>query len=36
MSILFDFLNSTGFVSMTTGNVIMIVVGIVFIFVAIK
>jgi len=36
MSILFDFLNSTGFVSMTTGNVIMILVGIVFIFLAIK
>ena len=36
MSILFDFLNSTGFVSMTLGNVIMILVGILFIFLAIK
>ena len=36
MSILFDFLNSTGFVSMTPGNAIMILVGIVFIFLAIK
>lgn len=36
MSILFDFLNTTGFVSMTLGNLIMILVGIVFIFLAIK
>ena len=36
MSILFDFLNSTGFVSMSPGNAIMILVGIVFIFLAIK
>ena len=36
MSILFNFLNLTGFVSMTPGNAIMILVGIVFIFLAIK
>jgi sodium ion-translocating decarboxylase beta subunit len=36
MSILFKFLNLTGFVSMTPGNAIMILVGIVFIFLAIK
>lgn len=36
MSILLEFLNTTGFVSMTWGNLIMILVGIVFIFLAIK
>ena len=36
MTILFDFLNTTGFVSMKLGNLIMILVGIVFIFLAIK
>ena len=36
MSILFDFLNTTGFVSMTLGNLIMILVGILCIFLAIK
>jgi len=36
MSILLDFLGTTGFVSMTWGNLIMILVGIVFIFLAIK
>ncbi|MEZ6061745.1 MAG: sodium ion-translocating decarboxylase subunit beta [Planctomycetaceae bacterium] len=36
MKILFDFLNTTGFASMTAGNLIMILVGIVFIFLAIK
>lgn len=36
MNILSDFLNTTGFVSMSFGNVIMILVGIVFVFLAIK
>ncbi len=36
MSILLEFLGTTGFVSMTWGNLIMILVGIVFIFLAIK
>ncbi|MEO1982163.1 MAG: sodium ion-translocating decarboxylase subunit beta, partial [Fuerstiella sp.] len=35
MSILFEFLNTTGFASMTWGNLIMILIGIVFIFLAI-
>lgn len=36
MNILFEFLNTTGFVSMSLGNLIMILVGIVFIFLAIR
>ena len=36
MDILFDFLNTTGFVSVTLGNLIMILIGIVFICLAIK
>ena len=36
MSILIEFLNTTGFVSLTWGNLIMILVGILFIFLAIK
>ena len=35
MSILFDFLKTTGFASLDPGNVIMILIGIVFIFLAI-
>jgi carboxybiotin decarboxylase len=35
MSILFEFLSTTGFASMTLGNLIMILIGIVFIFLAI-
>ncbi|MCP4859223.1 MAG: sodium ion-translocating decarboxylase subunit beta [Fuerstiella sp.] len=35
MSILFEFLSTTGFASMTWGNLIMILIGIVFIFLAI-
>lgn len=36
MNILSDFLNTTGFVSLSFGNAIMILVGIVFVFLAIK
>ncbi|MCH2210580.1 MAG: sodium ion-translocating decarboxylase subunit beta [Fuerstiella sp.] len=36
MNYLFDFLATTGFASLTAGNVIMILIGIVFIFLAIK
>ncbi|MCH2204014.1 MAG: sodium ion-translocating decarboxylase subunit beta, partial [Fuerstiella sp.] len=36
MNYLYDFLGTTGFAALTLGNVIMILIGIVFIFLAIK